>query len=226
MVGQSGIIVFDLDGTLVDSNRDLIPALNRTIGHDGLPPISRDAVGHVVGKGALEMIRRAHSFHGHDLDPARERELLEIYLAEYEAHIADETVYFDGVGEALDRLAEKGWRFAICTNKFEHLARKLIGLLGGLERFATITGGDTFENRKPHPDHIRQTLHQAGGSVETSIMVGDSINDIAAARDVPMRSIAVDFGYTDIPPSELGADIVISHYDELPKAVENLSLIT
>lgn len=217
------IVVFDLDGTLVDSNRDLVPALNQTVARDGVPPISRTDVGHVVGKGAREMIRRAHEFHGHALDPARHDELLDIFLAEYEARIAEETIYFDGVFPALDDLAGRGWAFAICTNKYEHLARKLISALGGGERFAAITGGDTFPVRKPDPRHIALTIELAGGRPEKSVMVGDSINDIAAARDLPMASVAVDFGYTDIPPQDLGADRLISHFSELPVAVEELS---
>jgi len=217
------IIVFDLDGTLVDSMRDLVPALNRAISLDGLPPIPFQDVGHIVGKGALAMIARAFDFHGKPLEKSRQKELLDVFLAEYEAHIADDTVYFDGVFEALDTLGTNGWRFAICTNKFEHLARKLITKIGGAERFAAITGGNTFEAKKPNPAHIVKTVELAGGDPAKAIMVGDSDNDIDAAIAAGWPSIAVSFGYSDRPVEELGASTIIGHFDQLSDAVHALS---
>jgi len=208
-------IVFDLDGTLVDSNRDLVPALNRTTAHDGLPPISREDVGHVVGQGALMMIKRAFDFHKTPLDPVRHKELLSVFLETYEAHIADETVYYDGVLKALDELAEQGWILAVCTNKYEKLARKLIGIIGGTERFSAITGGDTFDNKKPDPSHIIETIKLAGGNPARAVMVGDSINDINAAIAAQIPVVAVDFGYTDIPVKKLNPTVIISHFDQL-----------
>ncbi|MEL6504434.1 MAG: HAD-IA family hydrolase [Pseudomonadota bacterium] len=216
------IVIFDLDGTLVDSVRDLVPALNRTTALDGLPPISIDHVGAIVGKGALKMIERAFAFHNRPLHPARQKELLAHFLETYEAHIADETVYFNGCLKALDDLASSGWGLAICTNKYAHLAQKLLETIGGRERFAALTGGDSFGVKKPDPFHIMETARLAGCNPDRAIMVGDSINDIEAARRAPMPSIAVDFGYTDIPVTDLGADIIISHFDELPAAVGKL----
>ncbi|MGI9355113.1 MAG: phosphoglycolate phosphatase [Rhizobiaceae bacterium] len=215
------IIVFDLDGTLVDSMRDLIPALNRTIARDGLPPIAFEDVGHIVGKGAMAMISRAFDFHGKPLKQARQKELLGVFLKEYEARIADDTVYFDGVFEALDALETEDWRFAICTNKFEHLARELVTKIGGAERFAAITGGDTFEVKKPNPVHIIKTVELADADPAKAIMVGDSNNDIDAAIAAGWPSIAVAFGYSDRPVEELGASTIISHFDELSDAVRN-----
>ena len=217
------LIIFDLDGTLVDSNRDLVPALNRTIAADGLEPLALDDVGHVVGKGALEMLRRAYRFRGRAVDEQRIRELLPDFLAHYEAHIADETVFFEGALTALDQLAEEGWAFAVCTNKFEHLAVKLLDKLGALDRFAAITGGDTFERRKPHPDHLVQTAALAKVAPERSIMVGDTDNDILAARAVPMASIGCTFGYTEVPVATFEPDALIDGFDELPAAVARLS---
>ncbi len=219
---HSPTIVFDLDGTLVDSNRDLVPALNRTTAIDGLPPIERAQVGHVVGKGALAMISRAFAFHGVELPNGRAQELLPHFLTFYERHIADETVFFDGALRAMDELQRRGWIVAICTNKYEHLARKLIGLLDTPSRYAAITGGDTFDFKKPDPRHITETIALAGGNPTCAVMVGDSINDIDAAKSASLPVIAVDFGYTDIPVSELGPDIIISHFDDLVNAAERL----
>lgn len=217
------IIVFDLDGTLVDSMRDLVPALNRTIALDDLPPIAFEDVGHFVGKGAMAMIGRAFEHYGKPVSMGRQKELLGVFLEEYEAHIADATVYFDGVTEALDILESEGWRFAICTNKFEHLARKLMAEIGGAERFAAITGGDTFELKKPDPAHIVETVKLAGGDPEKAIMVGDSNNDIDAATAAGIPSIAVNFGYSDRPVKELGASTIIFNFKELIGAVRSIS---
>ncbi len=216
------MLVFDLDGTLVDSARDLVPALNRTIAADGIPEIGFGEVGHIVGKGAMAMIARAFEFHGVALDSQRHKELLAIFLDEYEGHIAEETVYFDGVMEALDMLATEGWRFAICTNKYEHLAHKLIMQIGGGERFAAIAGGDTFETRKPDPAHIIKTIELAAGDPVKSIMIGDSNNDIDAAVAAGIPSIAVSFGYSDRPVEDLGASLVIDSFSCLPNAVRTL----
>jgi len=218
-----GTLVFDLDGTLVDSIRDLVPALNHATASVGLPPIAEEDVGHIVGQGAMVMIARAFAFHEAELDDETHKRLLSLFLEHYEEHIADKTVFFDGCWDALDELAAKGWALCVCTNKYEHLARKLLGIIDSAERFPVITGGDTFAQKKPAPSHILQTIKLAGGSPQRAIMVGDSINDIAAAQAANVPSIAVDFGYTDIPVSELGADIIISHFNAFPAAVETIT---
>ena len=215
----TGLVIFDLDGTLVDSNRDLVPALNRTIAEDGLPPLALEDVGHVVGKGAKEMLRRAFRFRDRPVDEARIDALLPRFLELYEAHIADETVFFDGALPALDALSDKGWKLAVCTNKFEHLARKLLAALGEHDRFHAITGGDTFPRRKPDPLHLTRTAQLCGVGPDRCIMVGDTDNDILAAQAVPMPSIGVTFGYTETPVATFGPDRLIDHFAQLPEAV-------
>jgi len=220
------LVIFDLDGTLVDSNRDLVPSLNHATATQGLPPIAREDVGHVVGQGAMKMIEKAYSFHGHELEvngPVH-RELLDLFLAYYETNIADHTVFYEGVLNALDRLKQGGWKLAVCTNKYEHLAVRLISALGEEDRFDVITGGDTFPCKKPNPEHLWQTIKKIDGcAVNRTIMVGDSINDTAAAQAASIPVIAVDFGYSDIPVSDLNADKVISHFNELYNAVAELA---
>ena len=210
------LIVFDLDGTLIDTNRDLIPALNHAIAGEGIAPVGVEEVGHVVGEGARRMIERAFELRGARVPRHRLDALHRTFLLHYETHIADLSRPYPGLLNALDKLAADGWRLAICTNKVEHLSRKLLQLLELEARFAFIAGADTFDVRKPDPGHIRQTVEAAGGSTCRALMVGDSINDVAAAQAVPMPVIAVDFGYCDRPVSELAADVVISHFDELP----------
>lgn len=223
-VSQNRAVIFDLDGTLVDSKRDLVPTLNRVIAHDGVPPIPMEEVAHVVGQGAMAMIARAFAFHKTSLDPTRHKELLKLYLDDYEKHLADETVYFDGAVEAMDALARAGWQLHVCTNKFERFARKLLAALGGSDRFGVITGGDTFAVKKPDPGHLTETARLASVDPGRCIMVGDSINDIAAAKAAEMPVIAVDFGYSDVPAELLGADAVISSFAELPGRVKEMAM--
>lgn len=217
-------IIFDLDGTLVDSNRDLVPALNHATSLFDLPPIGREDVGHVVGQGALMMIRKAFAFHNRDLGKADEARMLARFLAHYEEHICDETVFYPGCLAALDRLADQGFTLTVCTNKYEHLARKLLVQLGATSRFAAITGGDTFAFKKPDGRHLTETLRLSGRPPRSAIMVGDSINDIAAAKAASIPSIVVDFGYSDRPVDTLGADRLISSFDELVDAVDALKM--
>lgn len=217
------IAVFDLDGTLVDSVLDLVPALNKTIALDGLSPVPMSEVGHVVGQGALKMIELAFTRQNRELKAERQQELLKVFLENYENEIAVHTVFFDGVFEVLDELAKDGWTPAICTNKYEHLARKILHELNTTNLFPVVTGGDTFAFKKPDPRHITETIKLAGGTPEHAVMVGDSVNDIAAAKAANIPVVAVNFGYTDRPVHEFDPDIVISHFCELPRAIQSIT---
>ena len=139
------------------------------------------------------------------------------------AHIADRSQPFPGLGSALDRLAADGCRLAVCTNKLEGLSRLLLDALGFTWRFAAICGQDTFPMRKPDPEMLRLTIAKAGGSADRAIMVGDSMTDVLTAKNAAVPVVAVDFGYTETPPAELGADRLISHFDALPAAVRSLT---
>jgi phosphoglycolate phosphatase len=216
------ILVFDLDGTLADTMRDLIPVLNRTTAPEGLGEIPLSDVGHVVGQGARAMIEKAFAYHGRQLEPALHDRLFEEFLVDYEANIAANTVLFEGAEEALDHFAAQGWLLGVCTNKPEKLAVKLLDELGVLTRFAAVTGGDTYPYRKPDPRHLTGTIELAGADPLRAIMVGDSRTDIDTARQAGIPVVAVDFGYTDIPVQELSPDRVISLFDRLREAVESL----
>ena len=227
MSGSPRLLIFDLYGTLVDSNRDLIPALNAATASQSLPEISKANVGHVLGQGALKMIERAYTFHGRELEggvggPVH-KQLLNLFLDHDEQHIADHTIFFPGVLAALDPLSTDGWQLAICTNKYEHLARKLLAELGEIRRFPVITGGDTFDFKKPDPNHLIETAKLAGVAASACVMIGDSINDILPAQTAEIQVIAVDFGYSDVPVGELNPDSVIFHFDALVEAVDELA---
>ncbi|MBA4782065.1 MAG: HAD-IA family hydrolase [Rhizobiales bacterium] len=214
--GSGGrIVVFDLDGTLVDSAGDLISTLNKVIAREGLQPIGREFVGHLVGQGALRMLDKAYQYHGMTLDEATRNRLLGEFLRVYEDHIADETRAFDGVVDVLDNLRTDGWTLAVCTNKYEGLSRKLLGALKLDHYFAAICGSDTFSVRKPDPDHLFGTIDKAGSDRRRAIMVGDSATDINTAKAAAIPVIGVTFGYSDVLIHELEPDHIVSHYREM-----------
>lgn len=219
----NGTLVLDLDGTLADTNRDLVPVLNRSTAAEGLEPVAIEEVGHVVGHGARVMIARAFHLRGVDLSPEVQERVFERFLVDYEKNLAVETVLFAGVREALDALEDHGWRLAVCTNKMQHFAVKLLDELGIGSRFAAISGGDTFHFRKPDPRHLTETIAMAGGDPMRAIMVGDSATDIATARAASIPVIAVDFGYSERPVAEYEPDRLISSFSELPGAAQYIS---
>ena len=215
-------VVFDLDGTLVDSAPDLAATLNIIFAREGLPPVAYDTARKLVGGGARSMIERSLTAQGRKLDmPAVDR-LVKGFIDHYAAHIADRSRAFPGLEAALDELAAGGCRFAVCTNKLEWLSVRLLDALGLANRFAAICGADTFGLQKPHPDLLRRTIARADGEPGRAVMVGDSISDIAAARAAGVPVIAVDYGYAETPVSEFGPDRVISTLAELPSAVFDL----
>ena len=215
-------VVFDLDGTLVDSAPDLVATLNVIFARQGLPPVAYDTARNLVGSGARSMIERSLAAQERKLDTAGFDGLVKDFVEHYAAHIADRSRAFPGLEAALDELAAGGCRFAVCTNKLEWLSVRLLDALGLSNRFAAICGADTFGLQKPHPDLLRRTIARADGEPAHAVMVGDSISDIATARAAGVPVVAVDYGYTETPVSELGPDRVISALAELPSAVFDL----
>jgi len=213
-------IIFDLDGTLVDTAPDLIDTLNVTLRREGLPIIPYDAARALIGAGARSMLERGLAAVGRpvaDIDRLHEH-----FIAYYADHVADRSRPFPGVEAALDVLAGRGYAFAVCTNKLERLSVRLLEVLGLAGRFAAICGQDTFAVQKPHPEALLGTLRRAGGSLDRAVMVGDSPTDIATARAALMPVVAVDFGYADAPVKDCDPDKIISHYSHLPEAIELL----
>ena len=218
------IVGFDLDGTLVDSNRDLAPAVNHALELAGRPTVSADEVRRFIGGGAAMMLRRALERTGGPLPEAEFERVHAALMAHYEAHIADHTVPYEGCLAALDALIARGCRLAVITNKIESLTCKLLGALEMTARFATIVGGDTLgpDRSKPKPDMIEEAVRRLGG--RTFAMVGDSSYDTGAANAAGAPSVILSFGYNDRPANELSASAVIDHYDELVPTLERLGL--
>jgi phosphoglycolate phosphatase len=212
-------VVFDLDGTLVDTAPDLIETLNVVFTRDGLPPLDYAAARDMIGGGARRMIESALKLQGRGLTEGVVDRLFADFIVHYGAHIADRSQPFPGLDAALDRLASRGCQFAVCTNKLESLSRLLLEALGLSRRFAAICGQDTFGMQKPDPEILRRTIRATGGALQRAVMVGDSGTDIATARAAGVPVVAVDFGYSETPVRELGPDRVISHFDQLADAV-------
>jgi phosphoglycolate phosphatase len=223
-MASSGIVVFDLDGTLVDTAPDLINALNFVLDREGLPPVPLHSARHMIGAGSRKLIERGLEVEGRAATPADVDRLTADFIDHYAAHIADASRPFEGLESALDDLSTRGYRFAVCTNKLEWLSKLLLDRLGLAFRFSAICGADTFGVSKPDPAILQQTVARAGGQLSAAIMVGDAGPDIGVARRASVPVIGVDFGYTEVPIADLKPDRVISHMRELPAAVEDLAL--
>jgi phosphoglycolate phosphatase len=215
-------LVLDLDGTLVDTASDLIATLNVILARESAPPVSREEGVAKIGQGAKAMLEAGLASSGISPSPDRLEALYRAFLDHYEAHIADTSRAFPGAEAALDRFMAAGWRLAVCTNKLERHSRRLLKELGLAGRFAVIAGQDTYGVRKPDPRHLLRTIHAAEGAAETAIMVGDSNVDVDTAKAAGVPAVAVSFGYSPVPVSDLGADRVIDHFDGLFEAVESI----
>jgi phosphoglycolate phosphatase len=206
------IVGFDLDGTLIDTSGDLAAAVNFAIGTIGRAPFPVDEIKPFVGKGARVMLERALAASGGGNDAVLEQ-LLPVLLDYYEQNLAVHSLPYSGLIKAMDALTTAGAKLAICTNKAERFTIPLMHQIGLADRFASIVGGDTVGVAKPDPAPIREMIVRAGGG--RTVFVGDTINDIAGARNAGIPSIAVSFGFLDGPVEELAADAVIHHFDEL-----------
>jgi phosphoglycolate phosphatase len=212
-------VVFDLDGTLVDTAPDLIAAVNYVLGGRGYRPLSDAELRPTISFGGRHMISVGLQLQGGLHSESEVDALFDTFVAFYSRNIAVHSRPFPGLIEELDRLEAAGATLAVCTNKREGLARQLLEELGMLGRFKALTGADTFPVRKPHPDHFHGTVERAGGDRATSLMIGDSDTDVQTAKAAGVPVIGVTFGYTDVPVTELSCDAVISHYSELPNAL-------
>lgn len=216
------IVVFDLDGTLIDTAPDLIDTLNRVFVQEGLPEVGFEETRALIGAGIRPLIERALAGQGRNLPVEQVDEIFTRYIRHYHEHIADRSRPYPGLLPALDCLQRDGFRLAVCTNKFEAQSVSLLDALELSARFAAICGQDTFPMKKPHPEALRRTIARAGGDPARAVMVGDSETDVATARAAGMPVIGVDFGYTLTPMRELGPDRLIGAFDDLRRAVGEL----
>ena len=218
-------LVFDLDGTLVETAPDLIGALNFVLDREGLAPVPLAKARNMIGAGARKLIERGLELEGRAASVEDINRLTKDFIEYYAAHIADASRPFEGLESALDELSERGFRFAVCTNKLEWLSKRLLDQLDMSSRFDAICGADTFGVSKPDPVILRETVARAGGVVSEAIMVGDAGPDIGVARRAGIPVIGVEFGYTEVPIADLKPDLLINHMRDLPDAVERLATL-
>ena len=205
-------IVFDLDGTLVDTAPDLISTLNLVLTSEGLPPMAYDDARRLIGDGVRRMIERALLAQGRHPTSVDLDRTFRVFIDHYAAHIADRSRPFPQLDSVLNRLTADGFRFAVCTNKLEWLAVRLLDTPQPLFR------GD-LRQQKPDPQMLRLTIDRTGGEPQRAIMIGDSGTDVRAARAANVPVIAVDFGYSEVPIASLHPDRLISSFAELPAAI-------
>ncbi|MGX7925688.1 HAD-IA family hydrolase [Tsuneonella sp. HG094] len=215
------IVAFDLDGTLLETHRDLGTAVNHALTLGGFAVVPFESAKDLIGGGAKIMLKRAVDDQG-GCDEGRFRELYKAMLAYYGKHFAVHTKPYPHAIEALDYLRSKGVRLAVVTNKFEEFANGVIGALGLADRFDCVIGGDTLGKgkAKPNPDPIFAARDRLGGG--RIAFVGDSTYDIKAGCAAGVPTIAVTYGYHDCAPIEMGADAVIDSLDQLIPVLERL----
>ena len=216
------LLVFDLDGTLVDSVMDLRAALNEVLRERGHRALSRAEVRHMIGDGVPALVARALAASG--ADPAEAPMALPRFLEIYEANPTQLSRPYPGVPETLATLRRRGYRTAICTNKPQQATLAVMQGLDLLPLFDGIAGGDRFPVRKPHPGHLLQLIAELGARPEASAMIGDNENDAAAARSAAVPLVLVRYGYARVEPESLAADALLDHFSELPGALERLGL--
>ncbi|WP_439541762.1 HAD-IA family hydrolase [Hyphomicrobium sp.] len=219
---KNATLVFDLDGTLVDSAPDLVAATNHALADLGLEPIAGATLRATIGFGARRMILEGLNHTGRTLPNDEVDRLLARFLAYYEPNIARESHPFDGAVSVLENFRTHGARLAVCTNKRLALAKRLLRELHLDRLFDAVAGRDSFPVYKPHPDHVLGAIQMAGGDPAYAVMIGDTAIDVAAAKAADVPVIACSFGYSDQPVEDLGADAVIGHFAELDAAVRRL----
>lgn len=219
---QKFLLIFDLDGTLIDSVPDLHAALNHVLAERGRPSLSPEQVKIMVGDGVPALVARALAASGEDATAAAAA--LPRFLEIYEANAARLTRPYPGVPETLAVLRRRGYRLAICTNKPQ---RATIAVLEGLDLlplFDGIAGGDRFPIRKPDPGHLLRLVAELGASPAAAAMIGDNENDAAAARGARIPLVLMRYGYSRVDPASLAADVLLDHFGELPQALDRLGL--
>ena len=217
-----GTVIFDLDGTLVDSAPDLADALDRLLTDMRLAPLGLDRVRKLIGHGVAELVRKGLAARGVLPEPPDLALAVQRFLGTYTANLSRKSRPYPGTTEVLDTLRQSGWRMVVCTNKLESSARQLLHDLGLLSAFALVAGPDTFGVAKPDPAHLLGCLPHDNPASRPAIMIGDSEVDIAAAKAAGLPVIAVTWGYAQGSLAELAPDRMANTMPDIPAHVEQL----
>ncbi len=214
-------VVFDLDGTLIDSAPDLHAALNKILGERGRRELELLEATLMIGDGARNLVLRAFTATGEPpVDDDELTALTERFLEIYEYGATAFTVPYPGVEETLQVMLDRGAALGVCTNKPHRATVKILEELGMDRYFAKVVGGDSIPGvRKPDPRTLHETISGLGGEAADAVMVGDNANDVGAARNAGVPVILIEGGYTGTPASELGADMVVARFSDLPDAM-------
>ena len=221
-MNRSPALVFDLDGTLVDTAPDILSALNFVLVREGRRPVTRTDLRHLVGHGARTMFAEALAITGGPLPEARVVALIDDYIARYRAHIADESRPFPGVEETLAHFVQMGARLGVLTNKPQELAVPLLETLGLTKYFVAIHGAGRFSYSKPDARVFRHVVDEMGGHGAGALMIGDSTTDAKTARAANVPVILLTYGYTPDPVESLGAAAIADDFNQLPALVNQI----
>jgi phosphoglycolate phosphatase len=216
-------VVFDLDGTLVETAPDLVATLNMILEQEGVAPLPMAQARTMIGRGARALVAKGFAASGKPIESEALDGLFERFIVHYRAHIADASHPYPGLIGALDALQAAGAILGVCTNKRTDLSVALLKALGLAPYFKAIVGADQAKAPKPDASHLLTAIEAAGGDPARAIMVGDSASDAGTARAAGTPLILVTFGYTETPVEDLGADIVIDAFDQLPGACAELT---
>jgi len=216
------MMLFDLDGTLVDTAPDFRNSVNFMLDHYNEPPVTLEEIRDWVGYGGRELIRRTMLAKKIEFDDPKLDKMLEIFLSHYTENIDDDSKLYPNVKETLVFLKDNQIKLSVCTNKHESLSNTLLEKLGVLHLFDYLVGAHTFEKRKPHPMPILKTLEYLNMNKDEAVMIGDSITDLRAAQGAEIPIVLVDYGYTDNKDIYNEADLVISNFSNLKKLIGSL----
>jgi phosphoglycolate phosphatase len=216
-------VIWDLDGTLIDSAADLTAVLNELLLEHGSGALPEAAVRPMIGDGAARLVERAFAAAGTPLGVEKRDTTVRRFLRLYGENPVRDTRRFDGALAVMDRLTRAGCVHGICTNKPHAIATVILERLGFTERTAALVGGDSTPHSKPHPAPLLSCLRQLGVSRDHALMIGDSAMDVRAARSAGLAVIVVGFGYSRAPTRSLGADAVVERLDQLPAVIAELA---
>ncbi|MFL5239150.1 MAG: HAD-IA family hydrolase, partial [Rhizomicrobium sp.] len=215
-------LLFDLDGTLVDTAPDLLAALNAVLDSEDRPRIDPQTLRHIVGHGARALIEQAMASTGAPATPDHLSLLVDRFIDHYRNHLADNSLPFPDVVETLAGLRSQGARLAVLTNKPQELTVPILDALNLSQYFGVICGAGRYSFNKPDARVVAHVLEELGGSDEAAVMVGDSAVDVATARAARIPVILLSYGYTPEPPHKLGADAVVDAFSAVPQSASAL----